>query len=159
MVFYLILICHAFPGNTLAQKKPLVFTTWESFEVDKCASIWLIKKYVDPDAVIRFVPKGETIKEGIPFDTPEAQFRRYHNMSAFESLIKHYHLTDPALIYIGKIVHDIEVNIWEQKIYPETREVQDAILTIIQNAKSNEEVVAKSIEYFDRLATLSIRDH
>jgi hypothetical protein len=147
------------PDNTVAQKKPLMFITWEGFEVDKCASIWLIKKYIDPDAVIRFIPKGKPVKEGIPFDTPEAQFRRYHNMSAFESLIKHYHLTDPTLIYIGKIVHDIEVNTWEQKVYPETRDVQDAIFNIVQNAKNNEEVIEKSIAYFDHLATLLIRNN
>ena len=69
------------------------YTTWENMEIDKCASAWLIKRFVDKDAVFRFVPKGELITRGIPFDTPEAQIRRYHNLSAFEYIVKTNRLT------------------------------------------------------------------
>ena len=139
------------PADILAAQKGLIFSTWEGFEVDKCASIWLIKRFIDENAVIGFFPKGEAIKEGIPFDTPDAKFRRYHNMSTFESLLKHYKLKDPKLIYIGKIVHDIEVNIWERKVFDETRHVQDAVNRIIRNSKNSDEVIEKSCKYFDSL--------
>ena len=135
----------------LSEQKVLVFSTWEGFEADKCASIWLIKRFIDKNAVIKFFPKGESVKEGIPFDTPDAKFRRYHNMSAFESLLKHYNLQDPKLIYIGKIIHDIEVNIWEKKVFPETHKVQDEINKIILNSRNNGEVIEKSSIYFDLL--------
>ena len=95
--------------------KAETFSTWKGFEVDKCASIWLIKRFIDKNAKIKFFPKGNLITEGIPFDVPEAKLRRYHNMSTFESILKYYNLKDPKLIYIGKIIHDIEVNIWEKK--------------------------------------------
>jgi hypothetical protein len=72
-------------------------------------------------------------------------------MSAFESLLKHYNLQDPKLIYIGKIIHDIEVNIWEKKVFPETYKVQDEIKKIILNSKNNGEVSEKSSNYFDLL--------
>ncbi|MBW2738354.1 MAG: chromate resistance protein [Deltaproteobacteria bacterium] len=51
-------------------------------------------------------PRGEIIKEGIAFDTPDAIFKRYYNMSTFKFMLKHYRLRDP------KLIHDIEVNIW-----------------------------------------------
>ena len=139
------------PANILAAQEGLIFSTWEGFEVDKCASIWLIKRFIDEDAVIKFFPKGEAIKEGIPFDTPDAKFRRYHNMSTFESLLKHYEPRDPRLIYIGKIVHDIEVNIWERKVFYETPLVQDAVNQIIWNSGNGDEVIEKSCKYFDSL--------
>jgi len=139
------------PGNILAEQKRLVFSTWEGFEVDKCASIWLIKRFIDKNAVIEFFPKGEPIKQGIPFDTPDAKFRRYHNMSTFESLLKHYKLKDPKLIYVGKIVHDIEVNIWERKVFDETHQVQDAVSQTIWNSRNSDEVIEKSCKYFDQL--------
>ena len=60
------LISYAQPASILAGDKRLVFCTWEGFEVDKCASIWLIKRFVDNNAVINFFPKGEAIKKGIP---------------------------------------------------------------------------------------------
>ena len=146
-----ILISNGMPANILAGQKGLVFSTWEGFEVDKCASIWLVKRFVDENAVIRFFPKGEAIKEGIPFDTPDAKFRRYHNLSTFESLLKHYDLKAPKLVYIGKIVHDIEVNIWERKVFDETRLVQEAVAGIISDSKNSDDVIEKSCKYFDAL--------
>jgi hypothetical protein len=72
-------------------------------------------------------------------------------MSTFESLLKHYKLKDPKLIHIGKIIHDIEVNIWEKKILEETLMVQDAVNKIIWNVKDRNEVIQKSCKYFDSL--------
>jgi len=145
------IIAYGMPSTTLAEEKDLVFSTWDGFEVDKCASIWLIKRFIDKNAIIKFFPKGEIIKEGTPFDTPDAIFKRYHNMSTFESLLKHYKLKDPKLIYVGKIIHDIEVNIWEKKVLKETLIVQDAVNNIIWNTKDRNEVIQKSGNYFDSL--------
>ena len=150
-VFLCILIIYGKPPTTLAGEKGLIFSTWEGFEVDKCASIWLIKRFIEENAVIKFYPRGEIIKEGIPFDTPNAIFRRYHNMSTFESLLNHYKLKDPKLIYVGKIIHDIEVNIWEKKVLEETVIVQDAVSKIIWNVKDRNEVIQKSGKFFDSL--------
>ena len=128
-----------------------VFSTWEGFEADKCASFWLIRRFVDKDAVFRFFPTGETLKIGTPFDTPDAELRRYHNRSTFQTILARYQLKDAKLLYIARIIHDIEINIWEKKIMPETKIVQEMVNGIIRNANSNEEVIAKSIEYFDAL--------
>jgi hypothetical protein len=139
------------PANIFAAEKMLVFSTWEGFEADKCASMWLMKRFIDKNTLIKFFPKGEPIKEGIPFDTPEAKFRRYHNMSTFESLLKHYNVQDPTLLYIGKIIHDIEVNVWQKKVMPETYQVQEEINQIIFNSKGNAEVMERSHKYFNSL--------
>jgi len=72
-------------------------------------------------------------------------------MSTFESLLKHYKLKDPKLTYVGKIIHDIEVNIWEKKVLKETLIVQDAVNKIIWNTKDRNEVIQKSGNYFDSL--------
>lgn len=127
-----------------------MFSTWEGFETDKCASIWLIKMFVDKNAEIRFFPKGSKITEGILFDVPEAKFRRYHNMSTYESILKYYKLKDPKLIFIGKIIYDIEINVWEKKVFKETPSVQQAILSIIDQSGSPAKVIEKTCRYFDR---------
>jgi hypothetical protein len=139
------------PYDLLAEQKTLVFSTWEGFEADKCASIWLIKRFIDKNAIIKFFPKDEIINEGIPFDTPDAKLRRYHNMTTFESFLKHYNLQEPKLNFIGKIIYDIEINIWEKKVFPETHKVQDEINKIILNSKNSDEVIKKSCNYFDLL--------
>jgi len=153
LLFFVVLIFisigYGRDANIFAAEKILVFSTWEGFEADKCASIWLIKRFIDRNAVIKFFPRGEAIKEGIPFDTPEAKFRRYHNMSTFESLLKHYNMQDPKLIYVGKIIHDIEINIWEKKRMPETHQMQEDMHNIILGSKGNDAVIEKSCRYFD----------
>ena len=128
-----------------------VFSTWDTFEVDKCASIWLIKRFIAPDAEIRFFPHGETITSGIPFDTPDAKFRRYATKSTYEILLEHYRVRSPRLHYIGRIIHDIEINTWERKAYIDSTEVLDDIRQIIMNNKGNcRAIVEKSMKYFDR---------
>ena len=151
---FLYFIVYPKSSDVSAEQAGLVFSTREGFEADKCASIWLLKRFIDKNAVIIFFPKGEIIKEGIPFDTPDAKLRRYHNMSTFESMLKHYELRDQRLILIGKIIHDIEVNIWEKKVFPETYKVQEEINKIIFNSKNSDEVIDKSCKYFDLLYTL-----
>ena len=128
-----------------------IFSTWDVFELDKCASIWLIKRFIDPEAEIKFFPKGTIISEGTPFDTPEAELRRYHNMSTFECFLKFYDIKDPKLHSIGKIIHDIEINIWEKKAFTETLNVQNAILSIIDKSESLAVIVEETSRYFDSL--------
>jgi hypothetical protein len=144
-----------FISKTLAAEA--VFSTWDVFETDKCASIWLIKRFIDPKAEIRFSPHGTSITEGIPFDTPEAQFRRYATKSTYETLLEHYDLKDPQLKYIGRLIHDIEVNVWEKKVYNESTKVMEAIrLIIVQNEGNNKAITEKSLEYFDAFYQVSL---
>lgn len=143
-------LTYGHPAGCLAGEKPSIFSTWEGFEADKCASIWLIKRFIAPNAVIKFYPKGQSIKEGTPFDTPDAEFRRYYNMSTYESLLKYYKLEDPRLVYIGRIIHDLEVNIWESKVMKETHEVNEALNEIMANKEPNI-ILEQSSRYFDSL--------
>lgn len=127
-----------------------LFSTWEGFEADKCASIWLIKRFIAPKAEIRFYPRGELNLAGIAFDVPQAQFRRYHNKATFETLLEYYQLNDNKLNYIARIIHDIEINIWEQKVMAETLEVQHAIHEIIMQTDTKK-IINDSHAYFDQL--------
>jgi hypothetical protein len=148
LIFAMLLSSHSIAGG---ESPPSVFSTWDIFEVDKLASIWLLKRFVNPKVKIKLYPKGDTITEGIPFDTPEAKFRRYHNMSTYEMFRRHFDIDDPRCIYISKIVHDVEINTWEKKVMSESRSVIDAIKNIITDSSTSEEIINRAIMYFDRL--------
>lgn len=143
-----LLIC---PTSAVCESPDSVFSTWDIFEVDKIASIWLIKRFVDSEARIKLFPKGDIITEGIPFDTPDAKFRRYHNISTYEMIRRHYKINDTRCCYISKIVHDIEINTWEKKVMVESRSVIDAVSNIINGSSSSEEIITKGLNYFDEL--------
>ncbi|MFH2138372.1 MAG: chromate resistance protein ChrB domain-containing protein [Candidatus Omnitrophota bacterium] len=127
------------------------YSTWDTLELDTCASAWLIKNFVDKEAEFKFYPKGEIITEGMPFDTPDAELRRTANASAYENALIKYKLTDPALIEIGNIIHDIEINYWGQKQKEESQVLKDKILPIIENSKTPEECFKKTFIVLDEL--------
>lgn len=125
------------------------YTTWDVLELDTCISAWLIKRFIDKEAEFRFYPKGEFIKEGIPFDTPDAEMRRRHGMSTFESIIAKYQLTDPVIKEMAKIVHQIEINYWD--VQGNTQELKETIDEIITASKDPQGCLEKSFPIFDQL--------
>jgi len=139
------------PAFSISETHSHTYATWENMELDKCASAWLIKRFVDKEAFFRFYPKGQLISEGVPFDVPEAEIRRYHNMAAFEYIIKKYKINDPALQRIGKIIHDIEINYWGRKRFKESKKLNDTIQGIVDTSKTVEETLGGSFIVFDRL--------
>jgi hypothetical protein len=136
-------------SDSLAEDKQ-VFSTWEGLEADKCASIWLIKRFISPSAEVRFYPRGEAVTDGIPFDTPDAQFRRYHNKATIETLIEHYRVDDEKIKYIARVIHDIEVNVWERKVMPETEQVSAEIQAIL-SLEDDQRALVQCVAYFDKL--------
>ena len=50
-----------------------LWASWDVFEPDKCASVWLIKRHIDPDARFRFYASGVHIEEGIPLRLPRTR--------------------------------------------------------------------------------------
>jgi hypothetical protein len=89
------------------------WVTRERARVDRIACPWAIRRFVDPEAEFLYVPRDQVLeiarKEGaIPFDVPGAELYHYEEAGAsyvsFDAVIRKYHLTDPALLELAKIV-------------------------------------------------------
>lgn len=126
------------------------FVTWNTFEPDKCASIWLIKRFIAPEARILFFEPDQAPPPGILFDTPDARFRRIHNKSTYETLFDHYQPSDARLAYIGRLIHDMEVNVWARKALPETRRVEAELIEVLTDTPTDR-AVEICLGYFDAL--------
>lgn len=92
----------------------LVGRTWvtrKGVHVDRIACGWLIRRFIDPDAVIRFVPgKAYVPKEGeLRFDMFEGEITHEGDRCSFEVLLTRAGIADPALQAIAEIVHDIDL--------------------------------------------------
>jgi hypothetical protein len=80
--------------------------------VDRIASAWLIRTFIDSGARFAFVPaEGYRAKGGeLRFDMFEAEFTHEGDRCTFETLLRRFGLdTDPALAGIAEIVHDIDL--------------------------------------------------
>ena len=87
------------------------WVTREGIFVDRIASAWLIRRFIDPDARFRFVPaRGHRREPGeIRFDMPGAEYTHEGDRCTFETLVRRFGLDDPALEEIAEIVHDIDL--------------------------------------------------
>lgn len=97
--------------SATADLKGRTWVTRKGVHVDRIACAWLIRRFIDPDAVIRFVPgKGYVPKEGeLRFDMFEGEFTHEGDRCSFEVLLTRAGLSDPALQAIAEIVHDIDL--------------------------------------------------
>ncbi len=95
----------------LARHRGRTWVTRSGIKVDRMASAWLIRKFIDPEARFKFVPaKGYRPAEGeLRFDMFEAEFTHEGELCTFEVLVQRFGLGDPGLRAIAEIVHDIDV--------------------------------------------------
>jgi hypothetical protein len=98
------------PGAT-ARVRGAVWVTRKGVHVDRIASAWLIKRFVDPEATFKFVPaKGYVPAAGeIRFDMFEAEHTHEGDACTFEVVARRFGVSDAAVAAIGEVVHDIDV--------------------------------------------------
>jgi hypothetical protein len=81
--------------------------TREHVKVDRVACPWLIRNFVDARAAFVFLPHDtnwSAINEGIVYDVPNCELGHHGEDVSFNSILKKYQLTDPALLLLGEIV-------------------------------------------------------
>lgn len=98
-------------ADRMAAHRGRAWVTRKSVQVDRIASAWLIRRFIDPDATFKFVPaKGYVPRQGeLRFDMFEAEFTHQGDRCTFEVLLAHAGLKDPGLTAISEIVHDIDL--------------------------------------------------
>jgi hypothetical protein len=86
------------------------WVTRSGVHVDRIASAWLIRRFIDPEARFRFVPPKGYLPESeeLRFDMFEGEYTHEGEHCTFETLCRRFNLTDAALMAIGEIVHDID---------------------------------------------------
>lgn len=87
------------------------WVTRKGIHVDRIASAWLIRRFIDRDARFVFVPAGAPrgSADELRFDMFEADFTHEGDRCTFEVLLERFALVDPGLRVIGEIVHDIDL--------------------------------------------------
>jgi hypothetical protein len=75
--------------------------------VDRMATAWLIRRFVDNDATFSFAeaPSGEDV----PFDMYAGEFSHHGELCTFEVLVDRFRLQNAAVAKVGHIVHDLDM--------------------------------------------------
>jgi len=95
----------------LENPRGCTWVTRNGIYVDRMASAWLIRRFIDADARFKFVPaKGyKPQARELRFDMFEAEFTHEGDHCTFEVLVRRFGLSDKALQAIAEIVHDIDL--------------------------------------------------
>ncbi len=116
--------------------------------VDRLVCAWLIRRFIDPQAAIRYAEQAAP--DEIAFDMEKGQFGHQGNLCTFETMQITFGLDDPGLRAIAEIVHEIDLQDG-RFIRPETAGV-DAVLGGWWKANlPDSEMEARGLALFDAL--------
>jgi hypothetical protein len=120
--------------------------------VDRMASAWLIRRFIDRDASFRFV--GVARYQGAPgevrFDMMPAEYTHEGDRCTFEVLLERFELRDPGLVAISEVVHDIDLK--DDKFARSEAPGIEAVLTGIVNSTVDDDArLSAAFPLFDAL--------
>ena len=142
-------------STAVARREDFQGKTWvtrKGIYVDRMASAWFIRRFIDSGARFKFVPaKGYNPLSGeLRFDMFEAEFTHEGDRCTLEVLIERTGLNDPALSPIAEIVHDIDLK--DSKFgRQETPGIERLIAGIAMAHKDDETRLARGTAVFDDL--------
>jgi hypothetical protein len=96
--------------------------------IDRTACAWLIRRFVDGEAVFAFAPDAEeaTRLGGTPFDMRDVELGHHEGRCSFEAIILKYQLADAAVGRIAAMVHDADLH--DEKFRPSEAPGLDAVI-------------------------------
>jgi hypothetical protein len=77
--------------------------------IDRVASAWFIRRFVDARARFTFGAAPGRQRRAIPFDMADVEFGHHGARCTFETLVHRFGVTEPAVRHIGEIVHDLDL--------------------------------------------------
>ena len=109
----------------------MLWATRRGCHVDRTACIWLISRFLDPEASFAFFgDPAEAPEEAELFDVVGARLSHRGEDCSFETFLKDYDLDDPVLREIAEIVHDADL--MDEKYARPESEGLDAIVRGMQ---------------------------
>jgi len=121
--------------------------------VDRMASAWLIKRFIDPKASFVFIDERDVASldnTTLAFDMRGAAFTHVGDLCTFEVLVKSFGIKDKAVKKIAEIVHDLDVK--DDKYgKPEASGVEEILAGIRKTAKNDADGIERGMAAFEML--------
>ncbi|MBB1034602.1 chromate resistance protein [Dietzia sp. CQ4] len=126
------------------------WSTRAGIHIDRAACAWLILRHVDAEAQFVFVTEPADVPaDATPFDMRGVELGHHGGDCSFETILRHYELTDQVLWKIAEIVHEADLDD-ERYDAPEAPGL-DVILRGLSMIGGDEQTLAVSGPVFDGL--------
>ena len=140
------------PGARL-QTKHYQNKTWITRprpEIDRVASAWLIRRFIDPKARFVFAKNAGSVRDALPFDFPAGEFSHHGEDCTFETLLQRFRIADKTLRKIGEMVHDADLE--DEKFQrPECIGIDRVLKGWAKEGMPNEQLLVQGAACFDGL--------
>ena len=137
-------------GSPLAGLRGRRWVTRPRPHIDRIASAWLIRRFVDPEAEFLFAPPESFPGDAIPFDAVGAELGHQGEDCTFETLLRRAGLDDPRLRELAEIVHEADLR--DGKFTrPEAAGIDLAVRGLLAALPDDQAVLAQGLTLFDGL--------
>ena len=128
--------------------------TRERPKIDRLACPWLIKRFIDPEATIFFVPDNQVLAQAvalnaIPFDVPGVDYTHYEDRCTFDYFLQKYALTDPALHVMAPIVRGADTD--DHALAAQSAGLWAISAGLAFNTADDQQLMAQGIVIYDAL--------
>jgi hypothetical protein len=102
-------------NELFGERRPTRWVTRERPKIDRIACPWLIRRFVDPDAVFLYVPTPDVFdvaarESAVAYDLPGATFSHVGEACSFDAFIARFELDDPGLLALAPIVRGADTD-------------------------------------------------
>jgi hypothetical protein len=131
-----------------AQYRKRLWATRSDPWVDRLASAWLIKRFIDSDAKFAWIERPrERPRKAVGFDFDGAEFTHSGGRVTFEVLVAGFGLEhDRALAAIGAAVHFLDIG---GIPVAEAKGLETVLRGARENARTDDELLAQAMKIFD----------
>ena len=132
------------------------WVTRERPKIDRLACPWLIRRFIDPDAEIQYVPAAWVLsvarRDGsIPFDVPGVELTHSGPLCSFDAFLAKYRLEDAALARLATIVRAADTDTLDRS--PQASGLLAISLGLGANISDDQELLKAALPIYDALYT------
>lgn len=118
--------------------------------VDRFASAWLIRRFIDPQAEFAFADRADAIPQAVPFDMYEGGFGHEGDRCTFEVLVLHFEIRDRAVQHLAHIVHDLDLK--DERFRPPHASTVEALVEGLRaSINDDQDLMRQGIATFEAL--------
>ena len=128
--------------------------TRERPKIDRIACPWLIARFIDTQPEFLFVPAGDVLKlaagtGATPYDIPGVELTHVGESCSFDTFLRKYNLTDPALQQLATIVRGADTS--RLDLAPQAPGLMAISLGLSNNFPDDHEMLKHGMVMYDAL--------
>lgn len=142
------------PALGVPSADPSRWVTRERPKIDRIACPWLIRRFIDPHAEFFYVPTRDVLpvakaKGAVAFDIPGGAIEHDGELCSFDTLLRAFGLTEPALLELAVIVRGADTA--RPELTPQSPGLLAVSLGLSQNYPDDREMLEAGMVLYDAL--------